>query len=116
MGCKIFIAFGHSGYERDLELAENIPEIDLIVGGHSHTFLFSGFIWFIYGPWSPFTHSTTNKNQGEPPSDDQPKGDYPTVVTQPSGRRVPVVQAYAYTKYLGYLKVNVDEEVHQIKK
>lgn len=30
------------------------------------------------------------------------------MVTQSSGKRVPVVQAYAYTKYLGYLELDFD--------
>jgi 2',3'-cyclic-nucleotide 2'-phosphodiesterase (5'-nucleotidase family) len=31
-----------SGYPRDIELAQAVPEIDLIIGGHSHSFLYSG--------------------------------------------------------------------------
>ena len=30
---NIIIALGHSGYEIDMELAENIAELDLVVGG-----------------------------------------------------------------------------------
>ena len=40
-GVEIIIALGHSGYLIDIELAENIPELDLVVGGHSHTFLYT---------------------------------------------------------------------------
>lgn len=39
VGCDIVIALAHQGYERDLLMAEAVPEIDVIVGGHSHTFL-----------------------------------------------------------------------------
>lgn len=42
---------------------------------------------------------------GKAPDSEIPEGPYPTMVTQPSGKKVPVVQAYAYTKYLGHLKV-----------
>jgi 5'-nucleotidase / UDP-sugar diphosphatase len=38
-GCDIVIALCHEGYDRDLKLAEAVPELDVIVGGHSHTFL-----------------------------------------------------------------------------
>ena len=55
-GVEIIIALGHSGYLIDIELAENIPELDLVVGGHSHTFLY------------------TDKGDGLP-SNDQPRGD-----------------------------------------
>ena len=59
-----------------------IEEVDVVVGGHSHTFLYTG----------------------TPPSVEEPEGPYPTYVTQASGKVVPVVQVYCYTKYLGHLK------------
>lgn len=33
----ILIALSHLGYEMDLQLAQAVPELDVIVGGHSHT-------------------------------------------------------------------------------
>ena len=41
-GVQILIASGHSGYELDLNMAAEIEEIDVVVGGHSHTFLWTG--------------------------------------------------------------------------
>ncbi len=38
-GINKIIALTHFGYERDLELAESVHGIDVIVGGHSHTML-----------------------------------------------------------------------------
>ena len=38
-----------------------------------------------------------------------PVGPYPTFVRQASGREVAVVQAYAFTKYLGRLRIRFDE-------
>ncbi len=45
-GCSLVICLSHLGYEyrssdrpSDLTLAEAVPEIDLILGGHTHTFL-----------------------------------------------------------------------------
>lgn len=35
--CDLFIALTHIGYHTDTELANAMPELDLIVGGHSHT-------------------------------------------------------------------------------
>ena len=88
-GVDILIALGHSGYEMDQAIAAGVPDIDLVVGGHSHSFLYSGAA----------------------PSVEKPEGPYPTLVRQPGTRRVvPVVQAYAYTKYLGYFKLQFDEE------
>jgi len=37
VGINKIIALTHLGYERDLELAESVDGIDVIVGGHSHT-------------------------------------------------------------------------------
>ena len=39
VGCDIVIALTHQGYDHDLELANAVPELDVIVGGHSHTTL-----------------------------------------------------------------------------
>ena len=87
-GVNIIIAVGHSGYEVDKKIASEVEEVDAVVGGHSHSFLFSG----------------------EPPSNDAPKGDYPTLVTQGSGKVVPVVQAFWGTKYLGFIQLSFSED------
>ncbi|TRY64203.1 hypothetical protein TCAL_04631 [Tigriopus californicus] len=87
-GVEILVALGHSGYEKDQEIAKQVPDIDLVVGGHTHSFLYTG----------------------PEPSTEKPSGPYPTIVMQDNGRKVPVIQAYAYTKYLGHFKVNFDDE------
>lgn len=43
------------------------------------------------------------------PSNEKATEKYPYVVVQKSGKKVPVVQAYAYTKYLGKLMVTFDD-------
>ncbi|KAH8400483.1 hypothetical protein KR222_001499, partial [Zaprionus bogoriensis] len=86
-GVNIIIALGHSGYRKDQEIAKNCPDVDVVVGGLSHTFLYSG----------------------APPDKENPEGDYPTVVFKESGRRVPVVQAFAFTKYLGKISLEFDD-------
>jgi len=40
--CDLLIALTHIGLQRDRELAEALPEIDLIVGGHTHALLPEG--------------------------------------------------------------------------
>lgn len=87
-GIKILIALGHSGFLKDLEIAEKCEYIDLVIGGHSNTFLLNS--------------NSTNERP------EYPQGPYPTFVQQRSGRKVPVVQAYAYTKYLGKLHLIFD--------
>lgn len=85
-GVDILIALGHSGYETDKRIAREVEDIDLVIGGHTNTFLY----------------------RGKPPDLEAPEGFYPTEVTQKNGRKVYVVQAYAYTKYLGNFSVNFD--------
>nr|XP_034834351.1 uncharacterized protein LOC117990957 [Maniola hyperantus] len=85
-GIQIFVALGHSGFDKDLEIAEKVDDIDLVIGGHTNTFLWNG--------------KTIDS--------EIPQGPYPTLVKQKSGRQVPVVQAYAYTKYLGKLHLIFD--------
>ncbi|XP_065744673.1 5'-nucleotidase isoform X1 [Phocoena phocoena] len=82
------IALGHSGFETDKLIAQKVKGVDVVVGGHSNTFLYTG----------------------TPPSKEVPAGQYPFIVTSDDGRQVPVVQAYAFGKYLGYLKVEFDEK------
>ncbi|XP_004673718.1 PREDICTED: 5'-nucleotidase [Condylura cristata] len=82
------IALGHSGFEMDKLIAQKVRGVDVVVGGHSNTFLYTG----------------------TPPSKEVPVGNYPFIVTSDDGRQVPVVQAYAFGKYLGYLKVEFDEK------
>lgn len=85
----IIIVLSHSGVEVDLAIAEHCGrDIDVIVGGHSHTFLFTG---------------------SNAPGPDTPRGEYPSIVTQADGHKVYVVQASAYTKYLGDITFYFDD-------
>ncbi|XP_031632009.1 protein 5NUC-like [Contarinia nasturtii] len=93
-GVKIIIALGHSGYDVDQEIARECPMIDLVVGAHSHTFLYTG---------TP------------PDLNDKPLGPYPTIIEQPNGKKVPVVQASCYAKYLGKLELSFDEDGNLIR-
>lgn len=82
-GINKIILLSHVGYERDKEIAAAVDGVDVIVGGHSHTLLSS--------------------------TDEKAAGPYPTLVKNPAGTDVPIVQAYAYSKYLGDLKVVFDD-------
>ncbi|NXD67314.1 5NTD nucleotidase, partial [Eolophus roseicapillus] len=88
MGVNKIIALGHSGFTVDKNIAQKVKGVDIVIGGHTNTFLYTG----------------------TPPSTEQPAGPYPFVVDSDDGRKVPVVQAYAYGKYLGYLNVTFDKK------
>ncbi|XP_071552970.1 snake venom 5'-nucleotidase-like [Panulirus ornatus] len=85
-GVEIVVALGHAGFRRDMAIAQEVEEVDVVVGGHTNTFLYTGM----------------------DPSTEPKVADYPAVVRQASGREVPVVQAYAFGKYLGKLTLNFD--------
>ncbi|XP_062541985.1 apyrase-like [Armigeres subalbatus] len=88
-GVDIIVVISHCGFDVDKTIAEYAgPEVDIIVGGHSHTFLYSG------------------ENPNIP---DVPQGEYPTVVTQENGHKVLVVQASAFTKLVGDIVLFFDE-------
>ncbi|KFP77905.1 5'-nucleotidase, partial [Acanthisitta chloris] len=88
MGVNKIIALGHSGFTVDKTIAQKVKGVDVVIGGHTNTFLYTG----------------------TPPSTEQPAGPYPFLVDSEDGRKVPVVQAYAYGKYLGCLNVTFDKE------
>ena len=79
---KIIVA-SHLGVVDDIALAEAVDGVDLIVGGHSHT-LFSNA-----DPEAPYR--------------------YPHMATAPDGTQVPIVQAGAYSKYLGHVTLEFDD-------
>lgn len=88
-GVEIIIVLSHCGLVIDREMAmQGGSAIDVIVGGHSHTLLYTG---------SPV------------PGPDDPGDVYPIVYEQPNGHKVLIVQASAYTKYVGDLVVYFDE-------
>lgn len=82
-GVNKIIAVTHIGYRRERDVIAKIPGIDVVVGGHSHSLLSN--------------------------TDPKAEGPYPTMVDNPDGYKVPVVQAASYSKYLGEFKVVFDD-------
>lgn len=79
-GIRHIIAVTHLGLEQDRELARSVSGVDVIVGGHTHTYL---------GPGSK-------------------DGPYPIVEHAPDGSPVLVVTAARATRYLGDLSITFD--------
>ncbi|XP_067638714.1 apyrase isoform X3 [Eurosta solidaginis] len=89
-GANIIIAITHCGYDVDKIIAKHAADdVDVIVGAHSHTFLYTG---------------------DTPPGPDKPAGPYPTEVVHKNGHRVLIVQAGAYAKYVGNITVFFDDD------
>ncbi|XP_059212984.1 snake venom 5'-nucleotidase-like [Centropristis striata] len=93
LGVNKIIALGHSGFKMDQKIAKKVRGVDVVIGGHSNTFLYTG----------------------PAPSSEVPVGDYPFMVRSDDGRMVPVVQAFAFGKYLGRLKVTFDPDGNVLK-
>ncbi|MCV6596885.1 MAG: 5'-nucleotidase C-terminal domain-containing protein [Mangrovicoccus sp.] len=77
-GIDKILALTHVGLNRDIEIAAEVPGIDAVIGGHSHTYL----------------------NSDDPDA----AGPYPVMAGA-----VPVVQAGAYSRYLGHLVLVFDD-------
>lgn len=82
------IVLSHLGYDFDKVLAENVSDIDIIVGGDTHDIL-----------------DSTGELTGMGLAVD---GDYPTVVQSPNQEPVYIVHAWEYAKGLGRLNVEFD--------
>jgi NAD pyrophosphatase/5'-nucleotidase NadN len=79
-GVNKIIVLSHLGYTEDTTLAQTVADIDIIIGGHSHTLL---------GSYASLGLA--------------PAGPYPTVVNGPGGAPVYIVQAWEWAKGLGML-------------
>lgn len=88
-GVDIIILLSHCGLEVDKEIARDAAEyIDIIVGGHTHSLLWNG----------------------DAPSGEPVAGTYPVFVENSADKKheVLIVQASAFTKYMGNLTVYFD--------
>lgn len=45
-GVHVIVGLSHAGYGKDKKVAREVEHIDVIVGGHSHTFLYTGNFLF----------------------------------------------------------------------
>lgn len=87
-GVNKVILLSHIGYNEDLELAKQLKNVDLVIGGHSHSPLGTPAI----DGWRAAV------------------GPYPTVVKDAEGRDLPIVQAWEWGKVIGHLKLSFDAE------
>jgi 5'-nucleotidase len=42
LGYNKIIALGHSGFDVDIDIAKRVKGVDLVIGGHTNTFLYTG--------------------------------------------------------------------------
>lgn len=48
LGYNKIIALGHAGFNVDKEIAKRVRGVDIVIGGHSNTFLYNGTISYSY--------------------------------------------------------------------
>lgn len=87
-GINQIILLTHYQYKNDLVMAANLTDVDVIVGGDSHTLL--GTEYEAYGL--------------------NPAGPYPTQVTNKDGNPVCVVQAWQYSYVVGELNIEFNND------
>jgi 5'-nucleotidase/UDP-sugar diphosphatase len=83
-GVNKIVALSHAGFGRDKEVAAALDGLDVIVGGHTHTYLSN--------------------------TDQTAEGPYPVVVKSPGGKPVLIVSDASYGKALGRLDVTFDAD------
>jgi len=93
MGVNKIIILSHLGYGDDVRLAEEVAGIDVIVGGHTATFM------------------------GGPEFEQiglKPEMPYPTEIVGPDGNKVLIVHAWESNYLLGQIKLDFDGRGHII--
>jgi len=88
-GVRHIVLATHLGYANDKHLVAQLPEVDVVIGGDSHSLL-GGPALQAYGL--------------------APEGEYPSVVRNADGDPVCVAQAWEYTKMVGLLSARFDEQ------
>jgi 5'-nucleotidase/UDP-sugar diphosphatase len=82
MGINKIVALSHAGFARDRQVAAAVDGLDVIVAGHTNTYLSN--------------------------TDESAEGPYPVVIDAPSGDPVLLVSDFTWGKYLGRLDVTFD--------
>lgn len=85
-GVNKIVVVTHCGYSEDQKMVTQLRDVDLVVGGHSHTPL----------------------GTPEIPGWMQSQGPFPTIVKDLKGVEVPIVQAYEWGKVLGKIQIEFD--------
>lgn len=89
LGINKIVVLSHLGYANDAALAKSVAGIDIIVGGHTGTFM------------------------GGPEFEQiglSPEMPYPAEVAGPDGGKVLIVQAWEYNRMLGQITLDFDEK------
>eukprot|EP01025_Chloroclados_australasicus_P029724 TRINITY_DN296_c0_g1_i1.p1 TRINITY_DN296_c0_g1~~TRINITY_DN296_c0_g1_i1.p1 ORF type:complete len:590 (+),score=60.98 TRINITY_DN296_c0_g1_i1:246-1772(+) len=98
----VVIVLSHVGFAMDKSIAKEVEGADMVIGGHSHTFL--------YSPKDALPVLLVNEDGST--VTDSAHGGYPVVVNSKvsPGKSVPVYQAYWGSRYMGNIEVTLSED------
>ncbi|QTD46721.1 bifunctional metallophosphatase/5'-nucleotidase [Ottowia testudinis] len=88
-GVKHIVLLTHQGYDADKKLAAQLTDVDVIIGGDSHTLL---------GDFSALGSGYASS------------GAYPTQATNKDGKPVCIGQAWEYSKAIGEMRVSFNDQ------
>lgn len=95
---NIIVVLSHCGLATDYVIAKACAEdVDVIVGGHSHSYMY------------------TMDGSGPAPGPDTVVDNYPAVVRDNNGHTVLIVQASAFSRYVGDLTVYFDRDGRAVR-
>lgn len=86
-GVRHIVLLTHQGYDADLALAAKLSDVDIIIGGDSHTLL---------GDFSAYGLASA--------------GPYPTQAKNKNGEAVCIGQAWEYNKVVGQMRIRFDAQ------
>ncbi|CAB3246864.1 unnamed protein product [Arctia plantaginis] len=89
LNVNIIIALGHSSLAKDKEIAQGVPGLDIVISGNRNTFY-----------WNGDTIPTTQET---------------LLVSQKSGKTIPIIFSTAYDKYLGSVRLTFDANGEIVK-
>ena len=87
-GVRHIIALTHQGYDADKAMAKQLTDVDVIIGGDSHSLL---------GDFKAVGLATSS-------------GSYPTVTTNKNGEMVCIGQAWEYSKAFGLMNLQFNQD------
>ena len=94
-GADLIVGLSHTGYGPDQELAAATKGINLIIGGHTHSYLATG------------TPDDTSASRAVPGT---PQGAYPTVVQGTDGKDVFITQSFWSGWFVGHITITKAED------
>ncbi|KAI8805429.1 Metallo-dependent phosphatase-like protein [Cladochytrium replicatum] len=94
-GIKKVVVLSHLGYDVDKDLAAQTSGVDVILGGHSHSYLIN---------------EKASVLPGQLPSGYAPEGFYPTKITNKAGKNSLVLTAYRYGVVLGAIDLSYGDD------